>query len=183
LKTVIVLVVMVMLFFVGQPVAKVAIVGGAFLLLTRRVKPEKIYREIDWPLLVMFVGLFIVIGGFEKTIITPEAAAVGRLHLDNTAVLVGVTAVLSNVVSNVPAVLMLKPFIPTLGDPQRAWFVVAMTATLAGNFTLVGSVANLIVAQRAKARGVEIGFWTYFKVGAPLTVTTVLVGMLWLASI
>jgi Na+/H+ antiporter NhaD/arsenite permease-like protein len=183
LKTVTVLVVMVVLFFVGQPVAKVAIVGGAFLLLTRRVKPEKIYRDIDWPLLVMFVGLFIVIGGFEKTIITPEAAAVGRLHLDNTTVLVGVTAILSNVVSNVPAVLVLKPFIPTLGDPQRAWFVVAMTATLAGNFTLVGSVANLIVAQRAKARGVEIGFWTYFKVGAPLTVTTVLVGMLWLASI
>jgi Na+/H+ antiporter NhaD/arsenite permease-like protein len=183
LKTVTVLVVMVVLFFIGQPVAKVAIVGGAFLLLTRRVKPEKIYREIDWPLLVMFVGLFIVIGGFEKTIITPEVAAVGRLHLDNTAVLVGVTAVLSNVVSNVPAVLMLKPFIPALGDPQRAWLVVAMAATLAGNFTLVGSVANLIVAQRAKARGVDIGFWTYFKVGGPLTVTTVLVGMLWLASI
>jgi Na+/H+ antiporter NhaD/arsenite permease-like protein len=183
LKTVAVLVVMVVLFFIGQPVAKVAIVGGAFLLLTRRVKPEKIYREIDWPLLVMFVGLFIVIGGFEKTIITPEVAAVGRLHLDNTAVLVGVTAVLSNVVSNVPAVLMLKPFIPTLGDPQRAWFLVAMAATLAGNFTLVGSVANLIVAQRAKARGVEIGFRTYFKVGGPLTVTTILVGMLWLASI
>jgi Na+/H+ antiporter NhaD/arsenite permease-like protein len=174
---------MVVLFFVGWPAAKVAIVGGAFLLLTRRVKPEKIYREIDWPLLVMFVGLFIVIGGFEKTIITPEADAFGRLHLDNTAVLVGVTSVLSNVVSNVPAVLVLKPFINTLGDPQRAWFVVAMAATLAGNFTLVGSVANLIVAQRAEARGVEIGFWAYFKVGAPLTVATVLVGMLWLASI
>jgi Na+/H+ antiporter NhaD/arsenite permease-like protein len=183
LKTVTVLVVMVALFFVGQPVAKVAIVGGALLLVTRRVKPEKIYREIDWPLLVMFVGLFIVIGGLEKTIITPETAAVGRLHLDNAAVLVGVTAVLSNMVSNVPAVLVLKPFIPNFADPQRAWFMVAMAATFAGNFTLVGSVANLIVAQRAKARGVEIGFWTYFKVGAPLTVTTVLVGMLWLAGI
>ncbi len=183
LKTVTVLVVMVVLFFVGQPVAKVAIIGGAFLLLTRRVRPEKIYREIDWPLLVMFVGLFIVIGGLEKTIITPETAAVGRLHLDNAAVLVGVTAVLSNIVSNVPAVLVLKPFIPNLADPQRAWLVVAMAATLAGNFTLVGSVANLIVAQRAKAHGVEIGFWTYFKVGAPLTLITLLVGMLWFAII
>src|SRR5262245_60218330 len=171
--------VMVVLFFLGQPAAKVAIVGGAFLLLTRRVKPEKIYIEIDWPLLVMFVGLFVVVAGFEKTVLTPEAiAAAGRLRLDEPGVLAGVTALLSNVVSNVPAVLLLKPFVPNLPDPQRAWLVIAMSATFAGNFTLVGSVANLIVAQRAKARGVEIGFWTYFKVGAPLTLLTIAIGLL-----
>jgi len=118
LKTVFVLAVMVALFFLGQPVAMVAILGGAALLLTRRVKPEEIYREIDWPLLVMFVGLFIVIGGLEKTVITPDVtSAIGRLHLDNSVVLAGVTALLSNVVSNVPAVLVLKPFIPNLPDP------------------------------------------------------------------
>ena len=172
---------MVVLFFFGQPVAKVAIVGGAFLLLTRRVRPEKVYIEIDWPLLVMFVGLFVVVGGLEKAAITPDvSAAIGRQHLDNTAILAGVTAVLSNVVSNVPAVLLLKSFVPNLQDPQRAWLVVAMAATLAGNFTLVGSVANLIVAQRAKARGVEFDFWAYFKVGAPLTVLTIAFGLLWL---
>jgi Na+/H+ antiporter NhaD/arsenite permease-like protein len=82
------------------------------------------------------------------------------------------------VVSNVPAVLLLKPFVPNLPDPQRAWLIIAMSATLAGNFTLVGSVANLIVAQRAKARGVEIGFWTYFKVGAPLTLVTIAIGLM-----
>jgi Na+/H+ antiporter NhaD/arsenite permease-like protein len=178
-KTIVVMVVMVVLFFVGQPAAKVAIVGGAFLLLTRRVKPEKIYIEIDWPLLVMFVGLFVVVAGFEKTVLTPEVtAAAGRLRLDEAPVLGGVTALLSNVVSNVPAVLLLKPFVPNLPDPQRAWLVIAMSATFAGNFTLVGSVANLIVAQRAKARGVEIGFWTYFKVGAPLTLVTIAIGLL-----
>jgi Na+/H+ antiporter NhaD/arsenite permease-like protein len=95
-------------------------------------------------------------------------------------VLGAVTAILSNIVSNVPAVLVLKPFVPNLLDPQRAWLVIAMTATLAGNLTLVGSVANLIVAQRARARGVEISFWTYFKVGAPLTLVTILIGLLWL---
>jgi Na+/H+ antiporter NhaD/arsenite permease-like protein len=180
-KTLLVLALMIILFFVGQPVAKVAIVGGAFLLLTRRVRPEKIYIEIDWPLLVMFIGLFVVIGGLEKAVISPEAvAAAGRVHLDNTIVLGGITAVLSNLVSNVPAVLVLKSFVPNLQDPQRAWLVIAMAATLAGNFTLVGSVANLIVAQRAKSRGVEIGFWTYFKVGAPLTLLTLLLGILWL---
>lgn len=180
-KTMLVIAIVVVLFFIGQPVAKVAIVGGAFLLLTRRVRPEKIYIEIDWPLLVMFVGLFVVIGGVEKVMITPDVvAAVGRLHLDNTANLGGLAAVLSNLVSNVPAVLMLKSFIGNLQDPQRAWLVIAMAATFAGNFTLVGSVANLIVAQRAKARGVELGFWAYFKIGAPLTVLTIIIGLLWL---
>ena len=178
-KTLLVMAAMVVLFFLGQPPATVAIVGGAFLLLTRRVKPEKIYIEIDWPLLVMFVGLFVVVAGFEKMVLTPDVTgAAGRLHLDDATVLAGITALLSNVVSNVPAVLVLKPFVSNLPDPQHAWLVIAMSATLAGNFTLVGSVANLIVAQRAKARGVEIGFWAYFKVGAPLTLATIAIGLL-----
>lgn len=183
-KTGFVMAVMVVLFFLGQPVAKVAIAGGAFLLFTRRVRPEKIYREIDWPMLVMFVGLFAVVAGLEKTVITPETiATLGRLHLDDIAVLSGATALLSNVVSNVPAVLVLKPFIASLHDQQDAWLIIAMASTLAGNFTLVGSVANLIVAQRAKARGVEIGFWPYFKIGAPVTVVTIVFGALWLAVV
>ena len=129
----------------------------------------------------MFAGLFIVVAGFEKAIVTPElAAAIGRLHLDNAGALTGVTAVLSNLVSNVPAVLVLKPFVANLADPQRAWLTVAMASTLAGNFTLVGSVANLIVAYRAANRGIRIGFWEYFKVGAPLTVATLLIGLAWL---
>ena len=65
-----------------------------------------------------------------------------------------------------------------LQDPERAWLVVAMASILAGNFTMLGSVANLIVVQHARSRGVEIGFWEYFKVGAPLTVLTILVGVL-----
>jgi Na+/H+ antiporter NhaD/arsenite permease-like protein len=87
---------------------------------------------------------------------------------------------LSNLVSNVPAVLVLKPFIANSANPQRAWLIVAMASTLAGNFTLIGSVANLIVAQRARAGGVTIEFWTYFKVSAPLTVLTILFGAWWL---
>jgi Na+/H+ antiporter NhaD/arsenite permease-like protein len=180
-KTILVVAVMIALFFLGQPVAKVAIVGGAILLFTRRVNPGKIYREVDWPLLVMFAGLFVVIAGFEKAVFTPQtAASIDRLHLDSTLALAGVTAVLSNLVSNVPAVLVLKPFVPNLADPQRAWLVIAMASTLAGNFTVVGSVANLIVASRAANRGVTIGFWTYFKVGAPLTLVTLALGLLWL---
>ena len=76
---------------------------------------------------------------------------------------------------------MLKPFIAQLQNQQQAWLTVAMASTLAGNFAILGSVANLIVVQRARAQNVEIGFWEYFKVGAPLTVLTMIVGVLWLA--
>jgi Na+/H+ antiporter NhaD/arsenite permease-like protein len=180
-KSVLVTVAMMVLFFAGQPVAKVAIVGGALLLVTRKVKADKVYREIDWTLLIMFVGLFVVVTGLETAVLTPELiAGVGELHLEAVPVLSVVTALLSNLVSNVPAVLVLKPFITSMSDPQHAWLVVAMASTLAGNFTLVGSAANLIVAQRAQARGVAIGFWTYFKVGAPLTLLTILFGAWWL---
>jgi Na+/H+ antiporter NhaD/arsenite permease-like protein len=179
-KSTLVTAVMVVLFFLGQPVAKVAIVAGALLLLTRRVKAHKVYEEIDGPLLLMFAGLFVVVAGIEKSVLTPDViASAGRLHhFENPAVLSGITAVLSNLVSNVPAVLVLKPFVAPLADPQRAWLVIAMASTLAGNFTLLGSVANLIVAQRASADGIKIDFWSYFRVGAPLTVATIIIGVL-----
>ena len=86
------------------------------------------------------------------------------------------TAVLSNLVSNVPAVLLLKPFVGGLPDPATAWLVIAMASTLAGNFTVLGSIANLIVVEKAARRGVAIGFWDYFRVGAPLTVLTIALG-------
>jgi Na+/H+ antiporter NhaD/arsenite permease-like protein len=182
IKSAIVSAIMVVLFFSGQPIAKVAILGGAFLLFTRRVKAEKVYFDIDWPLLVMFCGLFVVVAGLEKAVVGPDVvAAVGMLNLGAVPVLAGVTAVLSNIVSNVPAVLVLKPFVASLADPQKAWLVVAMASTLAGNFTLVGSVANLIVAQRARSQGVEVGFWHYFRVGAPLTILSIVLGVVWLS--
>jgi len=180
-KALLILTAMVILFFAGQPVAKVAILGGAYMLFTRRIKPQRVYREVDWPLLVMFSGLFVVVAGFERVTLTPGViASVARQHLDHIGVLSFITAALSNLVSNVPAVLMLKTFVNHLPNPQRAWLVVAMASTLAGNFTIVGSVANLIVAQRAQHAGITIGFWTYFKVGAPLTVLTILIGVWWL---
>jgi Na+/H+ antiporter NhaD/arsenite permease-like protein len=84
-------------------------------------------------------------------------------------------------VSNVPAVLVFKPFVGHLPDPNRAWLILAMSSTLAGNFTLLGSVANLIVVQRARGE-VEIGFWEYFKAGAPIAVATIAFGTLLLRS-
>jgi Na+/H+ antiporter NhaD/arsenite permease-like protein len=172
---------MVALFFVGQPPAKAAIIIGGLLLLTRRVKSERVYAEIDWSLLLMFAGLFIIVAGAQHALLTPDLIArVARLHLDQVPILSAVTAVLSNIVSNVPAVLMMKPFVQSLPDHATAWLTIAMASTLAGNFTILGSIANLIVVQKAATRGVVISFWDYFRVGAPLTATTLVIRTVWM---
>lgn len=172
---------MVGLFFAGQPPAKVAIVLGSLLLLTRRVKSRRIYAEIDWSLLLMFTGLFIIVSGARQTLLTPDIVQrVGHLGLSHVPVLAAVTAVLSNLVSNVPAVLMMKPFVEPLQNQETAWLVVAMASTLAGNFIVLGSIANMIVVQKAALRGVHIGFWDYSRVGAPLTLLTLTIGTVWL---
>ena len=172
---------MIVFFFAGWPVPKVALMAGALLLVTRRVKPERIYREVDWSLLVLFIALFIVVAGVEKTSL-PESLfrAAQQFHLDRIWVLSAFAALLSNVVSNVPAVLVFKPFMTHLGDPVRSWLALAMSTTLAGNLTILGSIANLIVVQRARHEA-RIGFWEYFKVGAPLTVATIAAGVVWLS--
>jgi Na+/H+ antiporter NhaD/arsenite permease-like protein len=166
--------IVVALFFAGQPPAKAAIIVGALLLLTRRVKSARVYAEIDWSLLLMFTGLFIIVAGAERELLVPS------MQTASVPFLAVITAILSNLVSNVPAVLLLKPFVAVLPDHDRAWLVVAMASTLAGNFTVLGSIANLIVVEKAARRGVVIGFWSYFRVGAPLTLLTLLVGTLWL---
>jgi Na+/H+ antiporter NhaD/arsenite permease-like protein len=181
LRALIATAVLVALFFAGQPPAKAAIVIGGLLLLTRRVRSERVYAEIDWSLLLMFAGIFIIVAGAEHILLSEGTiTAVARLHLDRVPVLSAVTAVLSNLVSNVPAVLMLKPFINPLSDQRTAWLTVAMASTLAGNFTVLGSIANLIVVQRAAVNRVEISFWDYFRVGAPLTIISLTIGTLWL---
>jgi len=180
-KSVVVVLLMMAAFFAGQPPAKVALIGGGFLLLTRVVPSQRIYQEIDWPLLLMFAGLFVVVAGFEQTLPAPAVIdAIGGSWLASSAMLATATAILSNIVSNVPAVLMIKPFVAPAADPTRSWLVVAMASTFAGNLTVLGSVANLIVVQLSRAHGVPIGFWQYFRVGAPLTVLTILIGIWWL---
>ena len=172
---------MIAAFFAGVPPAEVAIIAGALLLLTRRLKPERVYREIDWALILLFAGLFVVVRGTEQALLTPEVLAwAERLTLDEPAMLALVSAALSNIVSNVPTVLVLKPFVAALPHPGRAWLVLAMASTLAGNLTIVGSIANLIVVERARRQRVEIDFWTYLKLGLPVTLITIAIGVWWM---
>ncbi len=168
---------MIVFFFAGSPVPTVALIAGAVLLITRRVKPQRVYQEIDWQLLVLFIGLFIVVAGMEKAA-DHLLKSVEELALQRTAWITAVTALLSNVIGNVPAVLVLKPIVNHLADPRRAWLIVAMSSTLAGNLTLVGSFANLIVVQRAERHRVYISFREYLKAGLPLGIATLVLGSL-----
>jgi Na+/H+ antiporter NhaD/arsenite permease-like protein len=181
-KSIVAALAMIALFFAGWAVPKVAIVTGALLLVTRRIKPERVYRRIDWGLLAMFSGLFIVIAAVENTSLESDLKwLAANLGIDNVFALSGLSAVFSNLVSNVPAVLVFKPVLAHVSNPNRSWLALAMSSTLAGNLTVLGSMANLIVIEQARRANVRIGFWEYFRVGAPLTLLTTLLGAAWVA--
>ncbi len=167
-------------FLAGVPPAMMAAIGAALMLLTWRGNPRLVYDEVDCGVLVFFVGLFLIVGGAENAGLTQDLfACARRLNLQNAAVFTAVTAALSNIVSNVPAVMLLKPLVPAFHRPRSGWLVLAMASTLAGNLTITGSVANLIVVERAKGE-VRIGFWDYSRVGIPVTLATLAVGWAWL---
>ncbi len=172
----------VVLFFAGANMAVTAL-GAAALLLLSRVKPGSIYEQVDWGLLVMFAGLFVVVHAFEVHVLShADVAHWQALQESPVGLLSVVSAALSNLVSNVPAVLLFKPIIPAMpaGQQETAWLALAMSSTLAGNLTILGSVANLIVVENAKARGTTITLLDYCRVGIPVTALTLLVGMAWL---
>lgn len=179
-RPVIVLAVVLVGFVVGVPPAMMAALGAAVLLITRTTEPRRVYEQVDWGLLVFFIGLFIIVGGAQRaglteTLLRPFTA--WNLHRIWSFSLL--TALLSNVVSNVPAVVLLKSLVPAFSDPHTGWLALAMSSTLGGNLTITGSVANIIVVERARPE-VHIGFREYFRLGLPLTAITLLWGIAWL---
>jgi len=165
-------------FFAGANVSMVAFTAGAALLLTRRVKPEKVFLEINWNLLVLFAGLFVVVGAAREAGVTGVLFdLVHARQAHGVASFAAAVAVMSNLVSNVPAVMLFSHLVPELPDPRRAWLVLAMASTLAGNLTVVGSIANLIVVEGAR-KLCPISFREYLKVGVPVTLLTLAAGVL-----
>jgi Na+/H+ antiporter NhaD/arsenite permease-like protein len=175
---------MLIAFVIGTPIPLAALAAAAILLVTRRLKPERVFREIDWSLLVFFAGLFVVTGALE-TLGYSDAlfARLQPIAQSSIAALTIISLILSNLISNVPAVLLFRPIVPHFPNPQQTWLVLAMATTLAGNFTLLGSVANLIVAEIARRHGVTLSFSAYLKAGIPITLITLVVGAVWLSLI
>lgn len=160
-------------FLFGLPREVVALAAAGILLISRKFSPGKLFEQVDWSLLLLFVGLFIIIGNARdhqlfnymyKVLDVPPSTFQSPLPLS------GLTLILSNLVSNVPAVLLLIPSIPQ--SDTYTWDLLAVVSTYAGNLTLIGSIANLIVAEQARHYDIKLGFGEYLKAGLPITLIT-----------
>jgi Na+/H+ antiporter NhaD/arsenite permease-like protein len=181
-KSAIVALLTIAMFFTGLPIAIVAVAAAAVLMIDR-IKPSRIYKEVDWGLLLMFIGLFIVVHTFQMHVVSRWGVERWHFLLAHPVDLLSVaSAVLSNLVSNVPAVLLFEPVMRAMPQTsqQTAWLALAMSSTLAGNLTVLGSVTNLIVIENARREGVDVSFWEYCKAGIPVTVLTLALGIAWL---
>lgn len=174
-------------FVAGLNLAWTALTGAALVMVAARQDTHAVLRLVDWHLLVFFAALFVVVEGLNGTGLPDELHA--RL---NPAFLGGATAQAwnlawisalgSNVVSNVPFVLLAAKWVPAAANPELMWKVLALSTTFAGNLTILGSVANIIVVESARGH-CEVGFWDYARFGIPVTLATTVVGMgvlLWL---
>jgi len=165
----------VILFLSPVPAALTALGVAGGVLLSRRTTTRALLDAVDWPLLALFVSLFVVVRGFELSGWAAAAATALAAHgagLFHPAALVAVAAVLSNLVSNVPATMLLLPLVdhrPATG------YALALASTFAGNALLVGSIANLIVAERAAALGIRMSFREHLRLGLPLTLASLAV--------
>ena len=168
-------------FLAGYNTALVAVAGAAALLVTRRVRPRKVYAAIDWDLLMLFIGLFVIVSAGERAGFDRRMFDLLKpLGVATVSGLSATAAILSNVISNVPAVMLFTKIVPRLPNPGQAWLALAMSSTLAGNLTILGSIANLIVVEGARRRGHIVTFWEYARVGVPLSLITIAIGVLWL---
>ena len=178
-----ILVLVVIAFFLSSlfklEIPLIALTCAALVLIVCQVKPSSIIREVDWVLLLFFTGLFVVIEGahkagvldvfIEMTDITPNLAGIASISLIST--------IISQLVSNVPLTMLLIPILKNIpGD--TLWIALAAGATLGGNLTIIGAVANIIVAEGAAREGIHIGFVEFLKVGAIVTAVTVSMAIL-----
>jgi Na+/H+ antiporter NhaD/arsenite permease-like protein len=184
IKGIVVVVVLVAVFVLTDwPRGQVALAAGGIVLANAHFKSRKMLHRVDWELLVLFIGLFIVNGALHQTGL-PQAS-VDRLQahgfeLQDPVVLFLVTAILSDIVSNVPCVMLLLPF----ATDAFAGPLMAVASSLSSNLIVIGSLASIIVVDAAAARGLRISFWDFARTGIPVTLLsmTLAAGWLWLVQ-
>lgn len=183
--TLIILAGTVVAYVAGADLAWTAVAAFTLLLLIRRADPAVFWGRIDWSVILFFGGLFVVVEGLVQSGGAGWALARFPIHppgeesLTAYARTAAIFLVGSNVVSNVPFILVVKDEMARLPNPTLAWELLAMASTFAGNLTLLGSVANVIVAERGREVG-GLPFFAYLRVGLPLAVVTTALGTVWL---
>ena len=174
--------------------ATVALMGASLLLLVTRQDPHDVLRDVEWPTLFFFFGLFIVVGGVEEVGILErvgeEIADITEGNQTAAAFLIlWVSAILSGIVDNIPYTAAMIPVVREInsdfgdsGDPNVLWWALALGADLGGNLTIIAASANVLVANLAERGGEKIRFWEFFRYGVGVTIgtTAVATGYLWL---
>lgn len=177
----------VIMFFIGKitglSIPVIAILGAALILILGKVKPSEVIRNVDWVLLLFFATLFIVVEGAVKagimdafihsSVLTNDMDGIVKLH--------GLSLIMSQIVSNVPYTVIMLPVLKPI-QGEILWLTLASASTLAGNATIIGAMANLIVIESAEKMDVNIRFFEYFKIGIVVTLLSFLIsaGILWM---
>jgi Na+/H+ antiporter NhaD/arsenite permease-like protein len=168
-------------FVAGLNLAWTALAGGALLMVLARRDTHAVLKLVDWHLLVFFAALFVVVEGLNGTGLPDQTyekvrGVFGTSTGSQAWNFAWFSALGSNVFSNVPFVLVAGKWIGNFAQPELMWKVMALATTFAGNLTILGSVANIIVVESARGHA-EVGFWDYAKFGIPVTILTTLAGM------
>ncbi len=179
-----------LLYTLGLDLAWTAAGGVVLAMLLRRTSHGELWLRIDWSVLLFFAGLFVVVDALVRSGAPALAFEALPLWSDPLAPawawlrIAGLFVLGSNIVSNVPFILVVAEPVSALPDPKLGWELLAMSSTFAGNLTLLGSVANIIVAEKSREIG-GVGFFDYLRIGVPLTLASTAIGvawMLWVAS-
>jgi Na+/H+ antiporter NhaD/arsenite permease-like protein len=168
------------LFFSPIPREVTALAVGGCLLISRRTDTRRLLALVDWHLITLFCALFVVVAGLETTGLPGRLVAWMQgqgLRVGNPLALTGLAALLSNLVSNVPAVMLLLRFLDA--GQTEAWYVLALASTFAGNLITIGSIANLIVIEQARTQGVIVSFREHARSGVPITLVSLVITVVW----
>jgi Na+/H+ antiporter NhaD/arsenite permease-like protein len=180
-KGLVILVVVIALFFTSLPKELIALTAAGIHLASPKFKTEDLLRLVDWPILVMFMGLFVVTGALQGTGYADhavQALAHAGVNLHSPAVLALITTALTNLVNNAAAVMLLLK-VPGVAQPPDA-YALALANSFGGSLLIIGSVSNLIVVQQARAQGIEISFRAYARLGIPVTAAALAGLVAWL---
>jgi Na+/H+ antiporter NhaD/arsenite permease-like protein len=182
-RSVPIFIVVVVLFFmskvIGLAIPIIALVGASLILILGKIKPSEVIKHIDWVLLLFFASLFIVVEGvvkaglFNRLLETPPMKG----NLNGIAAIHGISLLMSQIVSNVPLTVIMLPMMK-IAHSDILWLSLASASTLAGNATIIGAMANLIVIESAGSKGIHIGFWEFFKPGIIVCLLSMLLSML-----
>ncbi len=172
--------------WLGISLPLVALLGGLTVLIALPFMNQSagyviMAKKVDWTLLLFFIGLFILLKGLDTSGVLQEMLdGFNSINNDGIATvsgLTGFTALLSNLISNVPAVILLSPFVADLNS-DKMWLTLASSSTLAGNATILGAAANVIVVEGARKQGVLVTFWQFVKGGVIVTIVTLLISII-----